>query len=86
MGLPGGYIGDNFIRAMAIVQGRDIVVLCDQSAQGFAAGAKVFYADPAWFQTKPKRDGTFFYSDISTHVTCSGIMHEMAKQTTRHAH
>ena len=45
------YVGDHFIRAMAILSRRDIVVLYEPGL-GCKPGAKIFYANPTWFVTK----------------------------------
>ena len=51
-----GYVGDSFIRAMAILHHRDIVVLSERPCAGFAKpGAKIFYADQTWFGAERTR-------------------------------
>ena len=60
---PVGYVGDHFIRAMAVLFRRDIVVLYE-SGRGCKPGAKIFYANPTWFVTKSSsclnKPGTIF--------------------------
>ena len=61
-----GYVGDHFIRALAICRQRDIVVLCTRSRF-----AKIYYADPSWFASKSskcKSNPIALYGDVYDRV------------------